>query len=173
MNDVLDYDHFETKIGRWDVHPLAENKPPMYSLMREAIRRTFDPTLMSNIVLYEGMVLDGRTRLSIHLEEIGEPPPERFTEFQGTPEEAQHLIICEVLFRTSLSSSQLAMINVATGKIRYGEGRGIGRGRQKTGVTDQMRDCGVNYVTGRKALQVHRDAPELVGEILKGKMSVV
>src|SRR5262245_28470126 len=92
----------------YEPHPFAEIFPLQQGRalweLRDDIRSY---GLLEEIVLYEGKVLDGRQRQQACL---GANVPPRYTEFEGTREEALRFVVSKNLHRRHLGESERAMV---------------------------------------------------------------
>ena len=130
-------------------HPIAELVPYMtpdqYSALRDDIR---EHGLRTPIVMYEGMVLDGRNRARAWYDVRGnwDVPS---TEFKGTPEEAIAFVRSHNIKRRHLKPSQIAYYEAQAAAFWKAQ-----RGRPKR--NPQFRDAEANCQGGWRQYRDHR-----------------
>ena len=174
-----------------DIHPLASLIPEMSeSEYRELCDDVAAHGLRQPIVIYEGLVLDGRHRARA-CEETGAVP--RFEEYAGD-EPAAHVLSLN-LHRRHLSVSQRSMIATdflphleAEARARQVEaGKAHGRGTDSSASFDAelsapsrpdrasdraARAVGVGAPTVQRAKRVAQEAPDLVAAVRSGELTV-
>ena len=148
-----------------EIHPLAEQFPPMSDLEYAALKADIaENGLAEPITLFEGRILDGRNRYRACRElDIDW----KTTEFEGTHEQAAKLSASANLTRRHLSKSQKAMIIAKNGLAKAPS-------TDEAGVTirDAASRYGVNHMTIYKAFYVFARDLELAEKVLEGKISV-
>jgi hypothetical protein len=159
---------------KYKPHPYAELFPLMTDTELEALTADIAAVgLRYSIVLYQGMVLDGRNRLAACAAAKVEPT---FMEHEADDASALALVISLNVQRRDLTAGQRAMAaaralplyeKAAAERAKAGKTPGPDRagGRSRDGVAAQFK-VGHNQVQWAKALL--RDAPDLVAGVLVG-----
>jgi ParB-like chromosome segregation protein Spo0J len=147
-------------------HPLAELMPATgndeYRGIREDIRKNGQRV---PVVLFEGKILDGRTRYRA-CEELGIPPCT--TVFRGTSADARQLVVSYNFFRRHLSQSQKAIIAARLAdEIVDADGVSTKEGQRQ--AAELMK---VSPETTRKAAEIDAKRPKQAEKILNGKTTV-
>lgn len=142
------------------IHPLAEYLPSMSEDEFNQLVTDIEANGIHNpIVLYKGMILDGRHRYEAWKEAIHQVPslylPRR--EFKGTDPAA--FVISQNLQRRMLNESQRAMI-----MARLTSGSGRGKPRK---VLDGDASAVLTQAKGRKLLNVSEDSGQRAKQVLK------
>ena len=154
-------------------HPIAELVPDMtpdqYSALRHDIR---EHGLRTPIVMYEGMVLDGRNRARAWYDVRGnwDVPS---TEFKGTPEEAIAYVRSHNIKRRHLKPSQIAYYEAqATAFWKAQRGRPKKESPNSATQRQIAKEAGVNIETIALAAKAVKAAPEVGPYLRDGKISV-
>ena len=144
-----------------EAHEIVELLPRMtqgeFAVLKTDIEKR---GLDKAIVLFEGKILDGRERYQACME-LGIAP--RYTEFQGTHEEATRYCISMNLIRNHMNESQRAMHLVLSGKVQRGG---------PVPVKQVAKDNNISSTLLYKALWVHERDPVICEDILQGILSV-
>jgi len=117
--------------------------------------------LRTPIVLYGGLILDGRNRYKACIEAGVEPD---FVEFEGTDEECREFVISENINRRHLTESQRALI---AAKLIQGEG-----GFDAVQKVAKSMSIGTRTVTEAARVLNDEKADNVVPLIEQGKVSV-
>lgn len=176
-----------------ELHELCRILPPMsgddYKALRESM---IDNGLIESILLYEGLILDGRHRYQL-CQNLGIEP--HFVEFTGTYEEAARLVIAKNVARRHLTSSQKAVLALelepmlaARAKERQraaaqATNEKLGRDTlpqtiaEATEGTGEAREqaaemTGTNRQYVSDAKRIAEQAPELLDKVRAGEMSI-
>ena len=154
-------------------HPVAELVPDMtpdqYGALRDDIR---EHGLRTPIVMYEGMVLDGRNRARAWYDIHGnwDVPS---TEFKGTPEEAIAYVRSHNIKRRHLKPSQIAYYEAQAAAFWKAQ---LGRPKEKSRNSATQRqiakEAGVHIETIALAAKAVKAAPEVGPYLRDGKISV-
>lgn len=175
-------------------HPIALKFPEISAeLLQEILgsmqKRGYDPTFP--IVLFEGMILDGRNRHRQALMANGAPlrehPPivPTFAEFRGTRDEAIDFAITANLFRRHLTAGQRALIGDELATMRLGCNQHVrvnqtnaepeGGSADLPTLLSQQEAASVVKVsprTIRNARMVRRADPNIADQVRNGKISL-
>ncbi len=157
---------------KWKLHPVAKLFPKMAEDEYQALKSDIEENgLKEPILLFEGMILDGRHRHRACLELEIEP---QRADFEGSETEAFQRVTSSNLMRRHLSKSQKAMFLVDAGLIKPpaegGKRRKYGTGRNY--IMEVGRRYGVNHVTIYKAAYIHSQDRKLAKRVLAGELSV-
>ena len=176
-------------IGTYEVHAIASLFPmlegPAYSELRQSLEQHGQ---QQPIILYNGVLLDGRNRLKILLE-IGKQP--EFREYNGSLAPDEYILTAN-LFRRHLTDDQRTMVTTEALKWKAREearkrqheageqGTKGGRGKKTLGakstqgfrepkVTEQIAALAkTTDYQARQALMISDYVPELVPEVKNG-----
>jgi ParB-like chromosome segregation protein Spo0J len=181
-------------IGTYEVHAVASLFPMLagraYSELRQSLEQNGQ---QQPIILYNGVLLDGRNRLKILLE-LGKQPV--FQEYNGSLAPDEYILTAN-LFRRHLTDDQRTMVTTEALKWKEREeaarrkltgksedGAAGGRGKKNVGAksTQGFREPKVTEkiaalakttdYQARQAITVSDYAPELVPEVKTGTMSL-
>jgi len=154
-------------------HPIAELVPDMtpdqYGALVDDIR---EHGLRTPIVMYEGMVLDGRHRARAWYDVHGnwDLPS---TEFKGTPEEAIAFVRSHNIMRRHLKPSQIAYYEAQAAVFSKSR---VGRPKKNAPKSPTQRqiakEAGVDVETIALAAKAVKAAPEIGLYLREGKISV-
>src|SRR5215510_15544124 len=154
-------------------HPIAEFVPYMtpdqYSALRDDIR---EQGLQTPVVMYEGMVLDGRHRARAWYDIHGnwDVPS---TEFKGTAEEAIAFVRSHNIKRRHLKPSQIAFYEAQAAAFRNPpHGRPKNNSRVSPTQRQIAKEAGVDIETIALAAKAVKAAPEVGPYLRDGKISV-
>jgi hypothetical protein len=147
------------------IHPLAETYPPMSEVELEALTADIaERGLQREIVLFEGMVLDGRNRLT-SCEKAGVEP--RFTTYEGDDPLGQ---VNSLNLNRDLTSAQRALIVARQwGLDGYSKGGRPGKGKPVLTAPVSLETFARQFRVGKHSILQARDllneAPDLVTEV--------
>lgn len=154
-------------------HPIAELVPHMtpdqHGALRDDIR---EHGLRTPIVMYEGMVLDGRNRARAWYDIHGhwDVPS---TEFKGTPEEAIAYVRSHNIKRRHLKPSQIAYFEAQAAAFWKAQlGRPKKNSRNSATQRQIAKEAGVHIETIALAAKAVKAAPEVGPYLRDGKISV-
>lgn len=118
------------------------------------------------VVLFEGQILDGRSRYEI-AQQLGKPCPT--TEFAGTDENALGLVASYNLYRRHLNQSQKAMVAAAISRqLRYQRNK-YDRVEARRIAMDMT---GAAQSTTERAERIMEESPKKVKQIIDGKTTI-
>jgi N6-adenosine-specific RNA methylase IME4 len=131
--------------------------------------RAFGYDTTAPIVLFNGVILDGRNR-QVAADTVGVAP--NYITFEGSDQRALEYVIRHNLHRRHLNESQRAVIagrlaNMGEGGNHYANLRS---GQISQSAAAEMLNVSPRTVASAK--QVERDAPELIAKIESGEMTV-
>jgi ParB-like chromosome segregation protein Spo0J len=175
-------------IGSYTVHPVASLFPILEGKDYEELKKSIEQHGQEKpIILQNGVVIDGRTRLTIVLE-LGQFP---YCKEYDSKLPVEEYILIENLFRRHLTDDQRMMITTqvmlrketeAAQARRQEAGKAHGKSRPKVGAksTQAIRQPkvsekiaaaakGTDY-QARQAIAVMDNAPDLVEPVKKGKV---
>lgn len=174
------------------VHPLCDAIPEMQAdefagLLASIRENGYDAT--EPVIVFEGMILDGRHRWRANRELKKAPPPTR--EFKGTAEEAIEFVRRRSVCRRNLSASQRAMIAAAlepfyaeaakarqeATRARPGTQIGKAPARLPPPMAGHARDraakaVGVSSRYVSDAKQITQAAPAVAERVKRGELSI-
>jgi ParB-like chromosome segregation protein Spo0J len=164
------------------VHPLAAAFPPLegeeFDQLVESIRKHGQ---RESIVLYEGMILDGRNRARA-CKAAGIVPDG--VEFEGTYEQARDFVIDANINRRHLDVSQRAMVAGRLANMRQGERTDLQPPANLPKVTEPQAPTSISQAPAAERLNVSersvrdahkvidKGAPELARAVDRGEVSV-
>jgi N6-adenosine-specific RNA methylase IME4/ParB-like chromosome segregation protein Spo0J len=157
-------------VAQYDSHPIANLLPAMeekqLAELTESIRRK---GLVNDIILLQGMVLDGRGRQQACIR-AGVSP--RYTEFAGSRDDARAFVIIQNVHRRHLSDEQRTMIaalmvNTKLGSNQHsrdGDVEHVPVGRASTMLNVKVR-------TVNRYLPIARDAKDVADAVVRGRIT--
>lgn len=148
-------------------HPLAEIFPPMSpEEMKELTASIAKHGLRRKITLFEGKILDGRSRYQ-GCAESGEDP--KYEQYKGT--DPVGFVMTENLHRRHLSTAQRAMVAAKLATTKWG---GNSRLKEPTLITNELASeiAKVSKESVQLARKIDEASPETAKKVASGEMSL-
>jgi ParB-like chromosome segregation protein Spo0J len=179
---MLDQPSDQTRLGQYEIHPLAKSYPVMDDEALQALAADIEAHgLKQPIWMFENKVLDGRNRvMAWSMTERGKKakgviPAPYIWRFKGSFEDAEQFVFALNMMRRHLTVGQRAMIGLARVTTNHGGDRSDQERNSALGSTYAVvaKEVGVSVDSIKTAAAVHAHADrEIVYQVRRGTMSL-